>query len=252
MSEIIEYITQIDSEHTKEIEKIKKELTQYPQGCLVKRDRHGYACYFHVENGREKTITHKEVLIRSLAKKRYLQERYRKLAVNLKATRRFLQTYQSLSPGDLIHSLSSTYRELPLRCFFDEEGFNKDYETTTYKEEERIYATNNGVLVRTKSELRIANALEAKGVLYHYEEVVNLNGKKYIPDFTIFKKSTGEIIRWEHFGCTDDSGYLQSMNKKLAVYEANGLIPFVNLICTTEATIKDSRTINRIIDIYLL
>ena len=74
------------------------------------------------------------------------------------------------------------------------------------------------------------------------------------PDFTIRHPETGIIFYWEHFGLADDSEYCRSMNSKLALYTAHGIIPTINLITTYET--KDVplslEMVEKIVEYYFL
>ena len=75
------------------------------------------------------------------------------------------------------------------------------------------YVTDRGEVVRSKSELIIANMLyrNSKDLRYKYERPLELliNGEKRIfyPDFTVLNIHTGKITYWEHAGMMDNSQY---------------------------------------------
>ena len=82
------------------------------------------------------------------------------------------------------------------------------------------YETERGDVVRSKSEVIIANILyqNREHILYKYErplEIVENGRKKTIyPDFTIINKNTGKITYWEHAGRMDDPYYANDFVKK--------------------------------------
>ena len=92
------------------------------------------------------------------------------------------------------------------------------------------YETEQGDIVRSKSEVIIANILyqNRKDILYKYErplEVVENGRQKTIyPDFTIINKHTGEITYWEHAGRMDDPNYANEFVRKMNTYIANDLL----------------------------
>ncbi|MCW1938930.1 hypothetical protein OMD49_00765 [Bacillus anthracis] len=64
----------------------------------------------------------------------------------------------------------------------------------------KIYVTQKGERVRSKSEVIIANMLFASGIEYEYEkEIITSNGKKICPDFTLYKND--RIYYLEHVEC---------------------------------------------------
>lgn len=101
--------------------------------------------------------------------------------------------------------------------------------------EHLIHQTRHGQLVRSKSELVIANMLEDMGILYEYEKVLKgevVPGWKY-PDFT-FVDPVGEIVVWEHLGMLNQPVYAQGWEKKRAWYEKNGFTEGHNLFTTRD------------------
>ena len=87
-----------------------------------------------------------------------------------------------------------------------------------------IHRTERGDLVRSKSELVIADKLHARGVDYTYEQPFDLsNGRTRYPDFTISDHARGVTFIWEHLGMLDDQGYRARWEGKRAEYLACGI-----------------------------
>ena len=90
---------------------------------------------------------------------------------------------------------------------------NECYEPYQKYQENLKYETDNGELVRSKSEVIIANILakNKEHLLYKYERPLELmiNGQLQTihPDFTIINVHTGKITYWEHAGRMDDARY---------------------------------------------
>lgn len=97
----------------------------------------------------------------------------------------------------------------------------------TFLEERLIHNTTRGELVRSKSEVIIANLLHAKNIDYEYEQELVLDGVRTdkFPDFTIEDDDTGEVFYWEHLGMLGDRGYKRRWNEKEKWYRDNGIIP---------------------------
>lgn len=95
-----------------------------------------------------------------------------------------------------------------------------------FLDDRRIHRTVQGELVRSKSEVIIANALHAAGVRYQYEEpFVGSDRSQRLPDFTIDDPETGQRFVWEHLGMLNDRKYREAWKRKIAWYEANGVLP---------------------------
>jgi ATP-dependent exoDNAse (exonuclease V) alpha subunit len=95
-----------------------------------------------------------------------------------------------------------------------------------FLEERLIHRCENGTtLVRSKSELVIADKLFARGVDFAYEQELKLSDGIVYPDFTIADPATGMTFYWEHLGLLSDPVYAARWERKLARYRANGIAP---------------------------
>ena len=95
-----------------------------------------------------------------------------------------------------------------------------------FLEEGLIHRTERGDLVRSKSELVIADKLHARGIDYVYEQpLVLTNGRTRYPDFTIEDHALGVTFYWEHLGMLDDRGYRARWEAKRAEYLECGIGP---------------------------
>ena len=103
------------------------------------------------------------------------------------------------------------------------------YKQFSYKPENRRFPTGRGILLRSKSELLIAELLDAYGIPFRYEETVEFEGMTLAPDFTI-RKRDGSLIYWEHMGLITNIRYYDSQLSKLRMYYAAGIVPWDNLI----------------------
>lgn len=92
-----------------------------------------------------------------------------------------------------------------------------------FLEERLIHQTERGELVRSKSELIIADALYDADVDYEYEPEVTFNGITRWPDFYIDDAATGRRIYWEHLGMLQDPVYRQRWERKLEWYAAQDI-----------------------------
>lgn len=101
-----------------------------------------------------------------------------------------------------------------------------------FYEDRLIHRTARGELVRSKSEVIIANALYYHNLDYVYEPELMLEGKIYRPDFKIEKADTGDVWYWEHCGMMDDPKYKKRWENKKTFYKKNGIEEGKNLIVT--------------------
>ena len=92
--------------------------------------------------------------------------------------------------------------------------------------ENLIHRTRRGELVRSKSELVIANLLDAMGVDCDYErDLVTSDGSRRYPDFTIEDADTGRTVFLEHLGMVFDRGYRERWARQLEWYKEQGILP---------------------------
>jgi len=101
---------------------------------------------------------------------------------------------------------------------------NFSSEPISYRPGELIHKTLSGHLVRSKSEVIVADALHYRGIDFHYEKpFIGKNGRSFkLPDFTI-KLRSGSVIIWEHLGMLDQESYKHAWDKKMLWYLLNGL-----------------------------
>lgn len=98
--------------------------------------------------------------------------------------------------------------------------------------EDLIHRTKNpNLMVRSKSEVIIANELISADIKFKYEEMFNRDGHQCLPDFT-FVDLSDEIIIWEHLGMLTIPEYKTSWEKKLKFYNSIGFIEGENLFTT--------------------
>jgi len=118
-----------------------------------------------------------------------------------------------------------------------------------------IHKTARGELVRSKSEVIIADALYDKKIEYTYEKEISLDedGKKS-PDFTIEDAENGKLFYWEHCGMMSDEKYRRRWEAKQSIYKKHGIIEGENLIVSydNENGSIDSQAIRALIEKYLL
>lgn len=123
-----------------------------------------------------------------------------------------------------------------------------------YYEQALIHRTLKGDLVRSKSEVIIANMLYEAGIEYEYEKELDL-GKDgiRIPDFTIEDDESGICFYWEHCGMLGDAAYNKHWKEKKDIYKKHNIIEGKNLIVSKDSLNGgiDCGEIKYLIDTYL-
>lgn len=146
-----------------------------------------------------------------------------------------------------------------------EEWKNAPYKRSETNLEYLKYPTLiKGLKTRSKSEADIISRFEHFGAAYHYEEmfevpehVCNLyrrNAFDIHPDFKCKNMRTGNVYWWEHQGQWDNPGYVSDLPDREEILFKAGLVPWKNLIITTETLDQplDIQWVDEIIRFYLL
>ena len=89
-----------------------------------------------------------------------------------------------------------------------------------------IHRTSRGEMVRSKSEVIIADQLANHGVEYGYEQPLTIEGVTKYPDFTIEDMESGSMFYWEHCGMLHVPSYRRRWEEKLGWYRARGILPW--------------------------
>jgi hypothetical protein len=93
-------------------------------------------------------------------------------------------------------------------------------------EENLIHRTNREEMVRSKSEVIIANELAHRKVDYTYEQPLTIAGATKYPDFTIEDAESGRNFYWEHCGMLHVPSYLRRWEAKVVWYKNQGILPY--------------------------
>lgn len=232
--------------------KINSYIEKAPTGGLKIKRRNGNVYYYHQYKSKDteefvsRYITRKEEkLAKALAQKGYFVKVRPLLEKELHALEVFEKIYNEKPCDDIYEALLEERKRLvaPVRITAKEQL--KKWQAEIYEpykkySENQKYETENGEMVRSKSELIIANILHRNRThfLYKYERPLELkmSGKPIVihPDFTILNISTGKIIYWEHAGRMDDVRYINDFVHKMNMYMENKLFPGEDVIVTFE------------------
>ena len=109
------------------------------------------------------------------------------------------------------------------------------HQSALFRPEGLIHRTERGEMVRSKSEVIIANILHNIGLDYRYEYPIEGSAQPGIrrPDFVFFDANHKAII-WEHLGMLDDPEYRARWDVKRSWYEANGFVEGTTLFITRD------------------
>lgn len=243
----------------------QKDLHKAPKGNLRISHNKGTVQYYKItESGdtRGKYIKKRDIgIAMSLAQKHYNERLIKAANTELSIVNNMLENIDILMQptitdvaGSIIHanpkitatehiylSTSIERKRLVNPIIYDDEGYasrwiHQEYNTNEYRSEEKIYQTKKGDMVRSKSEMLLADMFYDLQIPYRYEAELVLNSKKHVyPDFTLLKSDTRQIIYYEHMGLMDDEEYRNNNLRKIEEYRKNGIFIGKNLIVTFES-----------------
>lgn len=222
----------------------------YRAGSLIIRQKRNKLYYSELIRGKEKGLTKDGPRLQKVIIKNKLDNQIANTEINISILDMATKAFKR-AKYDRVHSHLKKLEPQGSNYTAEDIAWMKGgYAANPYYTDNLKYVTTMGVVVRSKSELSIANWLEKKGIPYRYEQKMYFNGKVYYPDF-IIKKPNGELLIWEHFGLTDDKEYVEKAIEKIGDYHKAGYRQNKNLIVTCEEDIKTPEDIDRIIKRYI-
>lgn len=241
----------------------KKVLNKLPEGGLSSYCINGKIYYKLTSNeqfGKESKYlgTADNKIVKQLQTRHFFKSSIKILEENLRALNYMDRHYKSYNPNEIEKNLKRAYKCLPKECFeiagfIDKKGWgSQPYEKSFNHPENLKHMTSKGDLVRSKSELAIADMLFNRRLEYRYEQILHIGDTILVPDFSILSQITGEVVYHEHAGMTFDDEYINNFNWKLMKYRENGVVPWKNLIITydDENGNLDVRAISKLYDIW--
>ena len=127
-------------------------------------------------------------------------------------------------PADIRAYASPKYSEVARRYtnLFQSPDMISDVDAG-FLERRLIHRTAGDELVRSISEVVVADALREEGIDYHYEKALRgKDGVERYPDFTAEDPATGLTVYWEDLGMLSDPTYRRRWEKKIAWYKTMG------------------------------
>ena len=225
-----------------------------PEGKIKTCTRKGgftsvYYCY---ENEEGKTIVDRYLskakdseLIKKLAQKQYYSDVLTSLKNEQKSLSNMCKSYKPEEKYKVYEGLVESRKQYITNLYNTPEKIYEKWCSEPFLPYEEykqklIHRTDRGELVRSKSEVIIANKLyQYKDVIYYkYEAPLYLKslGEEVRPDFTIMRKKDAKIFYWEHEGMLDTEKYANKNVRKINGYIKDGIIPGDKLILTFETS----------------
>ena len=230
---------------------INRSLEGAPEGSLRVSYKDGRPYYAMVSKDSGNPSGHKYIskkdkkTLSAFAQKKYDKQILPVVNHNLKAVDRFLDDFrpECMEREYVEQNNAEDYSITPYHSSLSDvvrAWENEEYESNNFHEENKLFQTDKGEMVRSKSEVIIANELfkYREKLLYKYERPLKLENalitKTFCPDFTTLSLISGRTSYWEHFGKMDDMGYVNDFMEKTAIYYDSGLVYGKNLFFTFE------------------
>jgi len=246
-------------------ETAQKDIALAPPGKLrVDRTRKSPQ-YYYREKGSDFNGTYinakNKPLAEQLAQKSYAEDVVKILDERIKDVKSLINKYETASIENLILKYDDARKSLIKPYVLTDDEFVKSWLETPFTPnpkhpENLIFVTRNGEMVRSKSEVIIADNLKRLGIPYKYEAPFKCrDGSILYPDFTLLNIRTRNLVYHEHFGKMDDPKYRdKQFFWKIKKYNNEGIYQGKNLIMSFEEYNNpfDFRTYEKMFKEFLL
>lgn len=239
-------------------ESCNKELSGAVDGHLVRSTSHDKRYYYQVlgkgDAYEKRSLCNEPETVKKLARKELLVKSVEALDCNIKLLEKAYKFYRDEQFDSLKCKMNPAYKDLPEEYFLKSDKGDdfiyrqsdnhclirhrkwaeEPYEKSTYNPEGLRHPTSAGINVRSKSEQHIVEQLVNYGVPFRYEQVLRFDSVILSADFT-FEDYRCDAFYWEHAGMMDLDHYRNRHARKMKIYEANGIVPWRNLIVTYDS-----------------
>ena len=240
------------------LQSYKSEMESMPEGHLVRSTCNGiryyYKCPDRGQGYSKSPLKGMDGAVEELARKEFLKKSIEVLSNNVDLLERADLRYKDEDFAKLRAEMKTAYRDLPDEYFLKSLRGNhaayrnaddyclkrhigwaaEPYEKSKFNPEGLRHPTSAGIKVRSKSEQHIVEQLVNYGVPFRYEQVLRFDEVVLSADFT-FEDYQCDEFYWEHAGMMDLDSYRNRHDRKMKIYEANGIVPWRNLIVTYDS-----------------
>ena len=224
---------------SEELRQLQKKL---PKGSLSLEIKHGRPTFMlntnHEGKRRRHSLGKAPCTVNDILKSRFLRMQLGAVNKNKARLKACIQSYSSVGSDSFFADLKKRWPHMPYE-FIDrldnslvsDPWMLEDYEHFNHKDENKRHRTSRGLMVRSKSEVLIAEKLYEHGISFRYEQVLHIGDSTFGPDFTI-RRTDGKMFYWEHEGMTQSAEYMRYQTYKNQMYSQAGIVPWDNLIIT--------------------
>lgn len=212
---------------------------------LCKESKGKRRFYFKNNGGKKLTYVNKAEMDKAehLLMNRLYYEMSMILDNNISVLSKALNKIRDYDIGSVLEGMPSAYKKIDetLRRAADPDKDDTPFPQSENPKDRKglKHKTSFGLMVRSKNEMLIAEALYSADLVFQYEKRLELvresngmyNTEDLYPDFTIFLPD-GDVIYWEHMGMWEKEDYKEDNIKRMTLYFQNGIYPPKNLILT--------------------
>lgn len=243
---ILDYLADVQKQQRQAFTRVKKY-----QSVLLKSKRRSsgqeYYTSYQVKGNPGSTKykylgTSDNVIVQSAKEVRYLKKSLSIIEKDIDILQSVANSLQDIDADFINSQLPKVYRGAKLyqtSCVKDKAAtwLRKAEESKrhygAFHTEGLIHKTDDGSLVRSKSEAIIYNLLLRLGVTFVYELPILVNDRILTPDFTLLSESDYKtLILIEHQGLMSDDGYRGRFESKVYEYLKAGYVQGVNIFYT--------------------
>lgn len=236
------------------LNRCRKSLKRLPKGGLTCFSRGGKLYYKKNEQSAQTYLGSSDnPEVQKLKKRHLLEKMIMVLEKNITLLEKLVKGYRECNPYILQKQFRKAYQDIDPEMIRDL-GYIANPVQDSFREEEKLYKTTSGLMVRSRIEALIADIYTQKGYLFEYEPVLYFKDGSFIrPDFKVYA-GPGNIVKYhEHIGLLSDEKYLKGYLWKMERYIKEGYYPFYDVLFTYEKEGEgiDLVEIASLIDIFL-
>lgn len=254
-------LLKILKERQKKIEQEYERLYPYRNVIMHPSHKKGANRKYYYNGDRKYIGAESSEEVIKIKKARYFSQALVRIEKDIKLLEKMIKEYRLSGFAEINAAIPATYRLKKIDYYDDLPEAALDW--LKRKEEEKasygpwypeglIHTVSNGIKVRTKSEMAIAEILLRNGIPFVYElPHVLKNGRIVHTDFTILSTIDYKTeILLEHEGSMADSGYRDKHAWRIENYYLSGYIPNVNIFFTFDGVdgSVDGMAVQRIVD----
>ncbi len=263
ISEILKERTELEQM----IHKLEKVNLHAPKGNLrVMTSKGKYYQFYLVEDKTKDMYPHgrylrkdEKNLAEKIAQKEFNQKTIEACRERIKAIDRFIYDFEKFNPETIFERSSPARKSLIVPTYVSDNEFRIQWLEETKGNQNGMpytkeFITGRNEIVRSKSEVILANLFDKLGIDYVYEPALYFDYSCFYPDFGLLDIKNRKTVYYEHFGKMDDPDYSVRVMEKMNMYMKNGIRLGQDLLFSMESLDNplDIRIVEKMLRTYFL